>query len=81
MKGKRVYLNSDRELLLASGDYGKNSLGSWQARPPRGHIGSLAEHNVIENEDGTITVSPSILVTCGDDRWHGYLEKGIWREV
>ncbi len=81
MIGKRVYLNNDGELLLAAGEYGKNSLDIWQARPPKGHIGSLAEHNVVENEDGTITVSPSILVTCGNERWHGYLEKGIWRGV
>jgi hypothetical protein len=47
-------------------------------------MGSLAKHDVIEHEDGTITVSPSILITGyeGDHQvqWHGYLERGRWRE-
>jgi len=65
------------------GEYGKAPYG-WIACPP-GHpglIAGLAKHQVIEHEDGTITVSPSILVTGHHDRqWHGYLEHGIWREV
>lgn len=46
-------------------------------------MAGLAEHEVTEHEDGTITVSPSILVghTDGAEGWHGYLEHGIWREV
>lgn len=33
-------------------------------------------------EDGTITVSPSILISHWEGRsWHGYLERGVWREV
>lgn len=38
----------------------------------------LVTHSIVEHEDGTITVSPSILVTGGEE-WHGYLERGIWR--
>lgn len=35
-----------------------------------------------EHEDGTITTSPSILDKKPDgDGWHGYLERGVWREV
>ena len=46
-----------------------------------------------EHEDGTITTAPSILAhehptIEGDDdhhvvypEWHGYLERGVWREV
>ena len=44
-------------------------------------LGNLAAHQVEEHEDGTITVSPSILVTGHDMTWHGYLERGVWREV
>jgi hypothetical protein len=39
---------------------------------------------VVEHEDGTITVSPSILVSTSRDGkplevWHGFLERGVWR--
>lgn len=74
-------------LLLAPGDYGKSPSGEWLARPPdpEVHTGSLKNHEVVEHEDGTITVRPSILIQ-GDINgtpvvWHGYLENGIWREV
>lgn len=54
----------------------------WHAVTPNGLAGNLASHDVVEHEDGTITVSPSILVTQGADiSWHGYLERGVWREV
>lgn len=42
-------------------------------------IGNLSRHDVEEHEDGTITVSPSILVTArGMPRRHGYLRRGVW---
>lgn len=73
------------------GDYWKQLLGTveepgekfiWSVRDPDGHLGSLTKHEVVEHEDGTITVSPSIL----NDRppsgsWHGFLERGVWRSV
>ena len=36
-----------------------------------------------EHDDGTITVSPSILMTSDNPAgaWHGYLERGVWQEV
>lgn len=38
-------------------------------------------HTFVENDDGTLTVQPSILaVRPGGDGWHGYLEAGAWRE-
>lgn len=55
----------------------------WWIVDPAGQIGRLGKHEVTEHEDGTITVSPSILSTTathGHD-WHGYLERGVWREV
>ena len=45
---------------------------------------ALGAHDVVEHEDGTITVSPSIQVTRRIDEpelWHGYLERGIWRTL
>ena len=53
----------------------------WFARAPRGHLGRLRYHDVTEHEDGTITVRPSILNDSGPNRWHGFLERGVWREV
>lgn len=44
-------------------------------------MGNLSKHNVIEHENQTITVSPSILIGQSPNSWHGYLERGIWREV
>lgn len=51
-------------------------------------------HEVEEHDDGTITVRPSILhhdrvrgmqapggAIIGPDGWHGFLERGVWREV
>ena len=42
-------------------------------------MGGLENHDVTEHEDGTITVSPSILITGEGGSWHGYLELGVWR--
>ena len=64
------------------GDYGKDSSGNWWAKVPANGFpgGILSDHTVTEHEDGTITVSPSILMPVGDKyRWHGYLERGAWR--
>lgn len=70
------------------GDYGRWG-EYWFCRcpgeGPRRLTGHLGNHEVVEHEDGTITVSPSILTTARwagvDQTWHGYLERGIWREV
>lgn len=67
------------------GEYGKNPEGLWYCRVPAPGFGTggLAKHQVTEHEDGTITVSPSILCygRNGGPDWHGYLERGTWREV
>lgn len=82
MKGKRVYKDRDGNLILNRGDYGQDADGRWLACLPNGLLGNLGGHDVIEHEDGTISVSPSILTSDGQDRqWHGFLECGVWREV
>lgn len=57
--------------------------GEWMVRTPDNKVGSIRGHSVEEHEDGTITVSPSILCTKTDHGhdWHGFLERGVWREV
>ncbi len=86
MEGKRRDL-SDGVFLLEPGEYGVDSEGTWWCRAPQANgfyagPGRLSNHQVTEHEDGTITVSPSILITGHHDKqWHGYLERGVWREV
>lgn len=63
------------------GDYYHDPRVGWSGCTPTGDIANLSAHHVIEHDDGTITVSPSILVSGGPrcSRWHGFLERGVWR--
>ena len=84
VQGRRVHADRDGRLNLTEGDYGFDPRHSvWFARPPGMHMGSLHRHEVTEHEDGTITVTPSILITEDDAngrvQWHGYLTRGVWR--
>lgn len=68
---------------MEPGEYGRvRSDGVWLCRAPNGYGGNLSRHEVVEHEDGTITVTPSILIRRGQgEEWHGFLERGVWREV
>lgn len=79
MQGQRVNPDNKKNFGFNKGEYGILD-GIWYACTPNGLLGNLSKHEVTEHEDGTITVSPSILVT-GDGEWHGYLEHGVWREA
>ena len=83
MRGNRVDADANGDFPLKEGDYGKDHLGRWYGKPPgfRSGYAVLSKHKVVEHEDGTITVSPSILVQNHMNKWHGYLERGVWREV
>jgi hypothetical protein len=70
--------------LLESGQYARWE-GRWYGVPPGTDLlAGLEKHEVTEHEDGSITVSQSILVQGHEGhvigRWHGYLERGVWRE-
>ena len=81
MKGRRVYPDENGHLKLAHGDYGKDVHGVWRARALRLSSGNLSQYEVTEHEDGTITVSPSILIEQPPiGTWHGYLRRGVWEE-
>ena len=87
MQGKRHDLTEGDE-LLEDGEYGWHAEHQkWYCKPPTKEgfysgQGSLGNHTVVEHEDGTITVSPSILIGGHHGKqWHGYLERGVWREV
>lgn len=66
------------------GAYGRNTRSGptegWYVKTPNSHAGNLGAHEVVEHEDGTITVTPSILVSWadGEELYHGYLTRGIW---
>ncbi len=67
--------------LLKVAEYTKHN-EIWYARAPSGLVANLANHQVQEHDDGTISVTPSILVTIsGNGTWHGYLERGVWRNA
>lgn len=81
MQGTRA---TDKDLHeLEPGEYTKGRGADWYARTPNGMLGNLGGHEVTEHADGTITVSPSILVTGGGDgkRYHGYLRAGVWETL
>jgi hypothetical protein len=56
--------------------------GEWQLCGPDGRCGAIRAtkekpqaHTVTVHEDGTITVSPSLVMPSG---WHGWLLRGVW---
>ena len=61
------------------GDFWFDARQGWMGVAPDGAMAGLRNHNVVEHDDGTITVQPSILVGDGTTSWHGYLERGVWR--
>lgn len=78
IEGARV--NGKQPHELGAGEYGKwDADGSWYAVPPGTDlVANLASHEIEEHTDGTITVSPSILVGDGRKSWHGFLKRGRW---
>ncbi|MDH4285588.1 MAG: hypothetical protein OEV35_09755 [Gallionellaceae bacterium] len=89
MQGTRLFYEPGEEdfvwrIASTPGAYGSRNGKDWYGTTPNGLLGTLTKHTVIEHEDGTITVSPSILVTSGSNQgqpsWHGFLERGVWRE-
>lgn len=79
MNGRRVQDHPTGEGIgYQPGDYARID-GVWYGCTPNGLIANLRNHAIIEHEDGTITAAPSIEVK-GRGYWHGYLERGAWRE-
>lgn len=78
MQGKRT---TKEAYQLEPGEYCHTRSG-WYGMTPNGLLSGLRNHQVVENKDGTVTVSPSILTTMGNDgpSWHGFLRNGVWME-
>jgi hypothetical protein len=65
---------------LEAGDYSLNSKGEvWVCLPNGVGPSLLTGWGVEVHDDGSVTTSPSIL--DHDSGWHGYLERGVWRQV
>lgn len=81
--GKRKEPNNLGQLILEPGEYGRHTNGTWYACPPGQEklTANLAAHEVEEHRDGSITASPSIVVSNNVETWHGYLRQGIWEQV
>src|SRR6476661_1796324 len=64
---------------LQPGEYFKLGKSLWACKAPNGDEGTIGLHHVVvEHEDGTITAMPSLQFETGK-RWHGFLERGVWR--
>lgn len=86
MKGRRLPDGDHDKPEVQPGDYWKSARSVFEACAPNGDIGRIKTHKVIEHEDGTITVSPSLIFpkpgdTTTNTGWHGWLERGIWRKA
>lgn len=71
-----------RRIIAPAGAYMKVRLEDrhwcWYVRAPNGDVATLREHHKIgEHDDGTISVSPSIMFPHGGE-WHGFLVRGEW---
>lgn len=82
MNAKRV--NGFKNIQPGEMAYYKTTDGIWYLFLPGCGLGNLAGHTVIEHEDGTISVTPSILVDgfeSGEQvTKHGYLTRGVWKD-
>jgi hypothetical protein len=57
------------------------ALWCWYIVCPNGDVCTIRDsHQVDEHENGTITVSPSIVAPHGGC-WHGWLKHGVWTSV
>lgn len=76
MQGRRLpdgWHTTDSE----PGDYWRTPDGHWEIRDPLGNAGRIGTHTVEEHDDGTITVTPSIL-DPDEGGYHGFLQHGVW---
>lgn len=92
MQGRRIMPNVDGWIdpNFQPGDYGRctaptvkpnSSLSWWQVCAPDGSHGCLDPklHTIIEHEDGTITVTPSLDFSKRRlGAYHGFLKRGVW---
>lgn len=73
-------LDDSRICYWKATDYWPDQSELWLVYLPGAGIGNLSRHTVEEHEDGTITVSPSLVLRGGENRGyrHGFLRRGEW---
>jgi hypothetical protein len=96
MPGTRVLPDADGWLDPAEinrpGCYGRATnprvigrrTGWWEVTTPDGHLCSLNTdvHTVVEHEDGTVTVTPSLdMSQRHPGGWHGWLTRGHFKSI
>lgn len=81
MTEEAVRIEGFHHLVSGKICYYRRPDGVWMIYFPKVGLGDLSNHEIVEHEDGTISVAPSILTTRHDgSSVHGYLELGIWRD-
>lgn len=79
MKATRVCHGQPHK--LEPGQYTKSG-GDWWVCCPGDLLAWLKNHQVVEHDDGTISVIPSILCKRGGSiSWHGHLTRGDLQET
>lgn len=87
MQGRRIEFRPGFPREGLAGDYCKvpdgldpREDGCWYCMDPTGGAGAILPsiHTVEEHPDGSITVSPSLVMPGG---WHGFLRAGVWESV
>jgi hypothetical protein len=82
-QAKRV-LDYEAALAETCSCYYRNEVHGWYlllADPIAGTLLAwLANHDVVEHEDGSISATPSIKVSDYRVTRHGYLTRGVWTE-
>ena len=72
--GKEPHQLEPGEWTWWDGHYVAHCPGPWDL------LANLSAHTCTLEANGMLTVSPSILCSNGRESWHGFLEKGVWRE-
>jgi len=84
MSEQAIHVNGFSSVDDSKVCYWKQDDGWWIYLPQCG-AGRMPHHRIEEHEDGTISVTPSIVLTghnAGNPTTrHGYLTKGIWNEA
>jgi len=80
IKGRRLPDTDDIDNIIGNmekGDYIKCK-NSWWCVLPNGSFCNITTWTITENEDRTITVTPSIN-NLGENGWHGFLTNGEFK--